>query len=71
MKTCAYLSSYLAEFWEWEKFQIYSEYQNTHFVFIIVLTENSAVYNNVEKYCSQTGHRWQYMTAPALCVLDS
>jgi len=48
--------------------QIWRENQNTFCFQYFFFPENRAVY---EMWYSQTGHRWQYNTAHAHCVLDN
>jgi hypothetical protein len=45
------------------------ENQHTHCTFNNVFRKSCRLSDNVEKHCSQTGHRRQYKTH-ALCMLD-
>ena len=47
-----------------ERTVLYCTFSNWRFLF----SENRTVYGTV--WYSQTGHRWQYKTARALCMLD-
>ena len=52
--------------------KICREDQNTHFVFSDFFFENRAFYDIMWKNMVRpTGHRWQYNTARAHCMLDN
>jgi len=42
----------------------------THFMLSNIFRKSRPLWDNVEKYDSQTGHRCQYNVVPALCMLD-
>ena len=44
---------------------------NTHFVFSNFFLKSYRLWDNVEKYDSRTGHRRQYNTGHALCMLGN
>ena len=70
MKTFSHLWQYLAEFLEWEMFQIKSfrENQNTYLCQITFFRKSYLLWDNVEKF----GTAWQAadITAYAPCTLD-
>jgi hypothetical protein len=63
MKTNIHFWSHPSKFFlEWEMFQTkFVEKIKTHFVFNFFFFRKSCLLlDNVEKYCSRAGHRWQY-----------
>jgi len=72
--TRRHLSLYLADFFvEWEMFQIkVAEKMNTHFMFKNCFSKILPLMRQCGKRLYiRAGHRWQYDTVHALCLLYS